>query len=59
MAAENSNQNPLAASLSHSSYQSNAVVQNGFCNGTLGNMVLFVSLAGFVYIVHYMMSYMV
>ena len=48
----------LAATLA-SSHQSNLVVEHGYCNGVFGNVVLFASLAGFVYIVHYMVTNMV
>ncbi|CAI7992690.1 Ubiquitin-conjugating enzyme E2 J2 [Geodia barretti] len=42
-----------------SSHHSNLVVEHGYCNGVFGNAVLFASLAGFVYIVHYMVTNMV
>ena len=48
---------PLATTLA--SHQSDLVVQNGYCNGLVGNLALFASLAGFVYIVHYMVTNMV
>ena len=56
MAEKNSRQSsPLATALSGSGHQSDLVVQHGYCNGVMGNLALFASLAGFVYIVHYIM----
>ena len=59
MAEQSVNQASLSHALSPSSHQSNIVVQHGYCNGAFGNFVLFVSLAGFVFIVRYMVVNMV
>ena len=59
MAEQSANQASLSHALSPSSHQSNIVVQHGYCNGAFGNFVLFVSLAGFVFIVRYMVVNMV
>ena len=59
MAEQSANQASLSHALSPSSHQSNIIVQHGYCNGAFGNFVLFVSLAGFVFIVRYMVVNMV